>query len=1004
MSEPESSGRDTVTDLTRWNRAGLARFDYVDGDAAVWLEELRITMLGLYMRGADNEFRTPDHWRDLYLKPKEEWKGVSAANDSVVWERLAPVLPPQQESRGRRTERLLKQYDENSGEYAWEINRAFARAVHVLLGHLEAYANEGYLRTATQWDNLRRLAAMVNYQPTPPASAITTVALELKDDAGAAEVARGLAMKHTPAEGGAPLIFETLQSVQAHRALNAARVMDWNLNKDPIVFGNKGGAAKIAWHLPEKVTLPVGDLVVVAADSAAEAFSIVNISHDTDAEADIELSGVPAKSYSQPGKPGGPSWWPTHLNTLHAVPNDVRVGLQRSGSGSTIVRVKDGAGFVKGDLVQVAIDGEFVEVEVLDWSGTELILDVNLAGLDEIVIRPMASYALGEDNKTKTDTGIDELFFPGAIKVLSSTPIPDLKHPMSHIFARPGDSKGRIGFASNSLAPDLLGKVERGVPQIRPGKDMSPSRRVSFEGKPPKGLANGDWFVARDIKSDKLKALRVEGVRTSSGRYHVLFSAAPEGAPEQTEFHGPMKETLHPVGHDRNPQPGITAAMATLVRVPVAAQALLKPGRKMILERTLADGTSEDILTTLTSIASVGATSVAITFEPITAGAGWAAGDTRFRLNCAEVSHGETKGSKTLGSGDGERANQVFEFSVGRISHIPSSSAESGVAPDIDVAVDGVRWDYRDYIDPDAEGAKVWSTTLTEDGNLRIHFRRRLPTGRNNISVDRHRVGVGQAGTGIAPLSFTKPMKKDRHVEAIYQPFESSGGADREPVAKLRTTAPSRLAANGRAVSLRDFESLARAQASVLRARAEEIPTPSATRDVLLTLVPAGGGKLTGTLEDTLRPAILAKAIPGVRLSFGEFETLPLHLGATVRADLSSHDKSDIKAAAEIALRMAFSLETRDFAQPVYVAEVLAALETVPGVENAVVSRFDLGDDYDLTRPKPIGFGKPWPKNVATRDDSIAAIYPTDHQVAYVRTPSGGALADTIAILVEGIK
>ena len=30
---------DSLDDLTRWNRAGLTRFGYVDGDAASWLDE-----------------------------------------------------------------------------------------------------------------------------------------------------------------------------------------------------------------------------------------------------------------------------------------------------------------------------------------------------------------------------------------------------------------------------------------------------------------------------------------------------------------------------------------------------------------------------------------------------------------------------------------------------------------------------------------------------------------------------------------------------------------------------------------------------------------------------------------------------------------------------------------------------------------------------------------------------------------------------------------------------
>lgn len=1004
MSAKHPKRPQMATDLTRWNRAGLSHFDYVDGDASVWLEELRVAMLGLYLRGSEGEQRTPEFWRDRYLQPTDEWPDVGEAAARVAWKKLAPLSPAQQESRGRRNERLLKQYDENSGDYAWEINRAFARAAHVLLGHADAYANEGYLRTATQWDNLRRLASMVNYQPTPPASATTTVALALKDDTGAVEIPRGLAMKHTPAEGGAPLVFETLQAVQAHPTLNAARVLDWNKNETPIDFGTTGHANAVDWHLPEQNTLAPGELVAVVfmtldethAGTQDKAQSIAKIEHDTEREiATITLAGDPPREYGH---------WST---CLHTTPNDVRVGLPRAGSGATIVQIKEGAGFLAGDLVMVS--GMSAPVEILEVKGTQLILNIDPTGADTLDLIPMAAYALDDANWAKADKSVSRMYFLGAGEVLH-----DDGEPLNNDDTEDAVEVGRIfkgarsrhkrGFAEDNTATALKGKVKQSAPQIIPGKTDLSGRTVSFESKPPKGLADGDWFVARDIKTDKLRALQVVGVRTSSGQYHILFDRAPKGEPQDTEFHGPMTRALHPVGYNRNPGPAITGSSATLIKVPLAAQALLKPGRKMILSRQRNDGTCQDLLTTLTSITSSGPDSVQVSFEPAPAGSGWAAGDTRCRLNCTEVSHGETRGSKTLGSGDGERASQVFPLSVGMISHIPSSTAEAGVVPDIDVKVDGVRWEYRDYIDPNAEGAKAWSTTLTEDGKLNIHFRRRLATGQNNVSVSRHRVGVGAGGSNIPGLSFTKPMKKDRHIEAIHQPFATSGGADREPVSKMRVSAPSRLSANGRAVSLRDFERLAQRHASILRARAEEVPIPAAARQVLLTLVPAGGASLTSTLQNNLRAAILGKAIPGVRLSFGEFETLPLHIGATVRADLSSYNKTDVKAAAEAALRAAFALEIREIGQAVYVAEVLAALETVKQVKNAIVSRFDLGDGYDLSKPEPDDFGSPWPKNVATRDERVAAIFPTHHQVAYVRAPGDATPADTIAIVVEDIR
>ena len=48
------------TDLTRWNRAGLKRFRYVDGNAITYLEALRLAMR-LAFSDADGNIR----WQEL---------------------------------------------------------------------------------------------------------------------------------------------------------------------------------------------------------------------------------------------------------------------------------------------------------------------------------------------------------------------------------------------------------------------------------------------------------------------------------------------------------------------------------------------------------------------------------------------------------------------------------------------------------------------------------------------------------------------------------------------------------------------------------------------------------------------------------------------------------------------------------------------------------------------------------------------------------------------------
>ena len=98
------------SDLTRWNRAGLTRFQYVDGNAAVWLEELRIGMLALYLRGIDPEEREPEKWRELFMKAAAEWELPGPMRrylEAVAWADILPAPPAKPENSSGRSRRLL---------------------------------------------------------------------------------------------------------------------------------------------------------------------------------------------------------------------------------------------------------------------------------------------------------------------------------------------------------------------------------------------------------------------------------------------------------------------------------------------------------------------------------------------------------------------------------------------------------------------------------------------------------------------------------------------------------------------------------------------------------------------------------------------------------------------------------------------------------------------------------------------------------------------------------
>ncbi len=169
-----------MKNLTRWNRAGLSRIRYVDGNAVVWLEEMRRSLLERF-----------------------ENSGWAAIQDGA----------PSVETDAERLERLQQQYESGAeGDLLWEIVRTLSRSSHVLTEHLDVYANERLLRTATQWDNVRRLVEMIDYHPAPPASANTSLVLKVPDGLTGV-VEKGFKVKYSPPDGGAAVVYETLEEI-----------------------------------------------------------------------------------------------------------------------------------------------------------------------------------------------------------------------------------------------------------------------------------------------------------------------------------------------------------------------------------------------------------------------------------------------------------------------------------------------------------------------------------------------------------------------------------------------------------------------------------------------------------------------------------------------------------------------------------------------------------------------------------------------------------------------
>ena len=211
------------SDLTRWNRAGLRRLRYVDATAVEHFEALRAELARHFT---------------CYRDPRE------ATEDAPGRER-----------------RLAEQYPEApTGDPVLELMGVLARATHVLTEHIDAYANEGYIETATQWDPVRRLVHLLGYHPAPPASAETWLVV-LSKPAARGTLERGFQVKHAPADGRAPVVFETLQDLALDDRLDALRLAGHACSVDR--FDPFAGAATSPWRRSAAQKLSVGQVALL---------------------------------------------------------------------------------------------------------------------------------------------------------------------------------------------------------------------------------------------------------------------------------------------------------------------------------------------------------------------------------------------------------------------------------------------------------------------------------------------------------------------------------------------------------------------------------------------------------------------------------------------------------------------------------------------------------------------------------------------------------------------
>ena len=328
------------------------------------------------------------------------------------------------------------------------------------------------------------------------------------------------------------------------------------------------------------------------------------------------------------------------------------------------------------------------------------------------------------------------------------------------------------------------------------------------------------------------------------------------------------------------------------------------------------------------------------------------------------ATQGETIANEPVMVGDGTPA-QRFTLSRGRVTHVLKAGTmqRRRSQAELRVLVDGLEWDQVDSLFNSGPSDMHYFTTVDENDALDIHFgtgsRGAVPPAGAQVRAI-YRVGLGSAGN-VGSDTLTVALTSIAELKAITNPFDAAGGADRESTAEARISGPGFVIAQDRAVTLHDYELLARAFPGIGKAKAR-VGLRGGYKVVQVYVAPQSPGAVpppfsSGESRDALKAALEARQ-PVNRMA-GVDVLNPIYVPVDIVVDLyatAQANAAQVLSDARTALQSLLSFEQRDFGQPVRVGEVFSVLYPIEGVSYALLKRLARSASTGDAPPQACGF------------------------------------------------
>ncbi|GAX45670.1 hypothetical protein NIES4075_66910 [Tolypothrix sp. NIES-4075] len=784
-------------------------------------------------------------------------------------------------------------------DFAIALLDAWAIVADVLTFYQERIANESYLRTATERFSLLQLARLIGYQLRPGVAASTYLAFTLEDAPGVPKIVTidvGLKVQSVPGKDETPQTFETVEKITARTEWNAIKP---RLTQPQIL---RSSMAEIRFK-GLSTNLKRGDGLLIVTETNQTFRRVKSVTTENLAqETRVELEGL-----SNPF---------TALSTLYKTPT---FGLATQPLNNATIQTQ-----VLGNKWNQTTLESYAEVQgwkLEEFSTAIAALQVYQppANTGVFVFRSTAAlfgYS-APDRPLYGAEGIPQLT-DGTLKLQPWTPAAsEAKNQLYLDSAYDGITVG--SYIAIRRSPDenlIVAKVTQAATTSR--------TEYGISGKTTRLIIDKDWWNAG---TNDFNTIRKTIVYTQSEPLILTEIPIPDEIKDNQITLDRLYEGLKPghhlilTGEVMNPQ-GVTRSEVITVK-----------------QVNTVSGNTE--ITLVQSLKNIYIRSTVI-----------------LNGNAILATHGETV-QEVLGSGNASQAYQTFTLRQPPLTYISSDSAPGGAASTLQIRVNELLWHEAPMLYGQHRSDRIYISRLEDNGKTLVEFGdgktgARLPTGQENIKAI-YRKGIGSVGN-VKAGQLTTLLSRPLGVKGVTNPGDATGGDRPETRDRARRNAPLTVLTLGRIVSLQDYEDFASAFMGIGKALATWTWNGQC-RGVFVTVAGAGGAAIAPDSQtyQNLVSQMKKFSDPYIPLQVQSYRKALFHLKASLKIDPDFIPET-VLAEAQVQIKSAFSFEMRAFGQGVALSQVVAVLQSVPGVMAIDVDalyRLDgIGGD-GLTAPLP---------------------------------------------------